>query len=39
MDDDDDYDISDEFLKQLTDKYADIEHPLFMDELPSILKF
>ncbi|BAM41853.1 uncharacterized protein TOT_040000233 [Theileria orientalis strain Shintoku] len=35
MDDDDEYNISEEFLKELTEKYADIEHPLFMDELPS----
>ncbi|UKJ89885.2 hypothetical protein MACJ_003139 [Theileria orientalis] len=34
MDDDDEYDISEEFLKELTEKYADIDHPLFMDELP-----
>ncbi|UKK02875.2 hypothetical protein MACK_002973 [Theileria orientalis] len=35
MDHDDEYDISEEFLKELTQKYADIEHPLFMDELPN----
>lgn len=33
--DDEEYDISEEFLAELTRKYADIEHPLFMDELPS----
>lgn len=37
--DDEDYDISDEFLRELTEKYSDINHPLFMDELPSIFQF
>uniref|UniRef100_A0A3B0MWZ8 Uncharacterized protein n=1 Tax=Theileria annulata TaxID=5874 RepID=A0A3B0MWZ8_THEAN len=33
--DDEDYDISDEFLRELTEKYSDINHPLFMEELPN----
>ncbi|GIX61520.1 dnaJ domain containing protein, putative [Babesia caballi] len=31
---DDDYDIDPEFLRQFTDKYGDVDHPLFMEEIP-----
>ncbi|EDO08342.2 TPR repeat family protein [Babesia bovis T2Bo] len=34
MDDDDDYVIDPEFLKKFTEQYGDIDHPLFMDEIP-----
>ncbi|AFZ81533.1 hypothetical protein BEWA_009470 [Theileria equi strain WA] len=33
--DDDDYEISQEYLEKLSREYADIEHPLFMDEIPN----
>ncbi|GFE53393.1 tetratricopeptide repeat-containing protein, putative [Babesia ovis] len=34
MDDDDDYIIDPEFLRQFTEQYGDVDHPLFMEEIP-----